>query len=163
MKVEHVKKPKVFTPRYKLLALLSTLKDKNNIIDKEEFISEAEDILREDFPDESTIKTTITYYLERFKRAGIIDTSTLTNGTEIIKLNKQLIPYTLSEVISLKYVALNVIVAFASFACSIFYALITKIFEPLIVSAVFLFVSVVVMLQFQRVPIVRVIRKRKLS
>ncbi|MGP3705219.1 MAG: hypothetical protein ACKD6O_08025, partial [Candidatus Bathyarchaeota archaeon] len=158
MRVESVKKTKVFTPRYKLLALLSTLKDENNIIDKEEFIDEAEDLLREDFKDEN-IRMTITYYLETFKRAGIIDTSTLKNGTEIIKLNKQVIPYMLSDVISLKYVALNVIVAFASFACSIFYALITKIFEPLIVSSVFLFVSIVVMLQFQRVPIIKIIKR----
>lgn len=160
MKDESVKKAKIFTPRYKLLALLSTLKNKDNIIDKKEFIDEAEDILAEDF-ESDVLKTEINYYLEKFKRDNIIELSTLPDGTEIIKLNKQIIPYAFSEVINIKYLIVSTIIAFLTFTLSLFYALLTKIFEPLIVSAIFLFVSAFILLQYQRIPIIKTIKKKR--
>jgi len=150
-------KEKVFTTRAKLLALLSDM-SKHGKVYKDEFISEALDLLIDDYNDVNSARNAVLYHLSKLVENQSVKIETETNGSEYLILQKKYSTFTLAKVLPYTGIIINCLIAFLAFAFSLLWAIVSKEYSVLILSVIYLFSSIILLVSYERALIVK---KRK--
>jgi len=147
-------KEKVFTTRAKLLALLSDMY-KDGKVYKDEFISEAVELLADDYNDVNSARSAALYHLSKLIEDQSIKVETDANGSQYLIPQKKYSTFTLAKVLPYTGVTLNVAIAFLMFAFSLLWTIATREYSALILSIVYLFTSIVLLISYERTLIVK--------
>ena len=144
-----MKKNKLYYTKTLLYALLEDMCKKTGKVSKDDFIEEAVDVLSEEFSNKGSARTAILqHHLKQLIEKGDIKIE-YENGKEIIHLIKRR-NITLARVVSFRDLIALFILLFSAFSFSIFWFLITQQYMPLIITSICMFVSLIVIIRYER-------------
>jgi hypothetical protein len=151
-------KKKVFTTNATLLALLEDMCKKTGKISKEDFIDEAVDLLSEEFSNEGSARNAILqHHLKEIIENGDVKVE-FENGKEMLYLAKRH-HLTIAKVVPYKGLEVLSLLAFALFAFSIFWTIVTREWITMIICGIILFGTLITLVGYERRLIIKTKRK----